>query len=134
MKPSELILNKYTVAGRRGFKSHPVRSLSTNDLSGECSKNVARQLHDNGVRRLVAALCLRAFLDRITYGTNSRHRCEKAQIETLPELESFIRHDAPKFWEAIGLNFLIGDWLLRRCRQGRNGISMSGYQTEGGAA
>jgi hypothetical protein len=46
VKPSELILNKYTVAGRRGFKSHPVRSLSTNDLSGERSKNVAKQATD----------------------------------------------------------------------------------------
>ena len=91
-------------------------------------------MHDNGVRRLVAALCLRAFLDRLTYGTNSRHRCEKAQLETLPELESFIQHDAPRFWEAIGLNFLSGDWLLRRCRQGRISISTGGYQTEGGAA
>ena len=134
MKPSELILNKYTVAGRRGFKSHPVRSLSTNDLSGDRSKNVAKQLHDKGVRRLVAALCLRAFIDRLTYGRNTRHRCEKAQLETLPELESFIQNDAPRFWEAIGLNFLSGDWLLRRCRQRENSISMRWLQTEGGSA
>jgi len=39
-------MNKYTVIGRRGFKSHPVRSLNINDLSGERSKNVAKQTPD----------------------------------------------------------------------------------------
>ena len=118
----------------RGFKSHPVRSLNDNELSRQCSKSVTNQLHDSGVRRLVAAICLRAFLDRLTYGRNRRMDCEKAQIETLPELEAFIQHDAPRFWEAIGLNFLSGDWLLRRCRRQENSLSMRWYQTEGGAA
>ena len=134
MKHSQLTHQNYTETSYRGFKSHPVRSLNDNELSGQCSKSVTNQLHDSGVRRLVAALCLRAFLDRLTYGRNSRHRCEKAQIETLPELESFIQNDAPRFWEAIGLNFLSGDWLLRRCRQQGGGISLGGYQTEGGVA
>ena len=133
MKPSQLIANKYTVLGRRGFKSHPVRSLSTNDLSGERSKLVTNQLHDKGVRRLVAALCLRGFIDRLTYGRNARIQCETTQHESLEELETFIRCDAPRLWEAIGLNFLSGDWLLRRCRQRENSISMRWYQTEGGA-
>ena len=130
----QLIHQNNSFLNDRGFKSLHCHRRSDSELQKKRNTGVTNQLHDNGVRRLVAALCLRAFLDRLTYGTNSRHRCEKAQLETLPELESFIQNDAPRFWEAIGLNFLSGDWLLRRCRQGRNGISMGGYQTEGGAA
>lgn len=133
MKYCKLKQQNYTIVSRRGFKSHPVRSLSTNDLSGECSKSVTRKLHDKGVRRLVAALCLRGFVDRLTYGRNARIQCETTQHESLEELETFIRCDAPRLWEAIGLNFLSGDWLLRRCRQRENSISMRWYQTEGGA-
>ena len=118
----------------RGFKSLHCHRRSDSELQKKRNTGVTNQLHDNGVRRLVAALCLRAFIDRLTYARNSRIDCEKAQIETLAELETFIQRDAPRFWEAIGLNFLSGDWLLRRCRKGRISISMGGYQTEGGAA
>lgn len=133
MKYCKLKQQNYTIMSSRGFKSHPVRSLNINDLSGECSKSVTRELNDKGVRRLVAALCLRGFIDRLTYGRNARIQCETTQHESLEELETFIRCDAPRLWEAIGLNFLSGDWLLRRCRQRENSISMRWYQTEGGA-
>jgi hypothetical protein len=129
----QLIHQTNSFLNDRGFKSLHCQRRSDSGLQKKRNTGVTNQLHDNGVRRLVAALCLRAFLDRLTYGTNSRHRCEKAQLETLPELESFIQHDAPRFWEAIGLNFVSGDWLLRRCRQRENSISMRWYQTEGGA-
>ena len=46
MKYCKLKQQNYTIVSRRGFKSHPVRSLSTNDLSGDRSKNVARQTPD----------------------------------------------------------------------------------------
>ena len=130
----QLINYNTSLCNPRGFKSLHCQERDDRELRKKRNTSVTKQLHDKGVRRLVAALCLRAFLDRLTYGKNSRHRCEKTQIETLPELESFIQHDAPRFWEAIGLNFLSGDWLLRRCRQGRIGISLDGYQPEGGAA
>lgn len=47
----------------RGFKSHPVRSLNDNELSGQCSKSVTNQTHDEAkkareVMELVRGLCL----------------------------------------------------------------------------
>lgn len=129
----KLIMQNNSFLNARGFKSLHCQRYNDSKLRGKRDKSVTNKLHDKGVRRLVAALCLRAFIDRLTYARNSRIDCEKAQIETLAELETFIQRDAPRFWEAIGLNFISGDWLLRRCRQRENSISMRWYQTEGGA-
>ena len=134
MKPSELISNKYTVPSARGFKSHPVRSLKTNDLSGGRSKNVAKRLHDGGIRKLVAHMCLRAFMDRLRYGKNCRHGCEVTQLETLEDLEFFIQKIAPWLWVWVGFGQLSGDFLLRKCRQARLPISLTNNQIQGGAA
>lgn len=117
---------------RRGFKSHPVRLLSDSELRPERSKNVARQIHDLGFCRLVGAVCLRAFLDRFSYGKNNRHRSEAVHSETLEELERFIQIDAPKWWEAVGFKYLSGDWLLRHCRGKAHVLSMRWHQLKGG--
>lgn len=130
----QLINHNTSLCNPRGFKSLHCQERDDRELRKKRNTSVTKQLHDKGVRRLVTAMCLRAFIDRLTYGKNSRHRCEKTQIETLEELETFIQRDAPRFWEAIGLNFLSGDWLLRHCRQNKNSISLHWYQTEGGAA
>lgn len=130
----KLIHQNTSFLNNRGFKSLHCQRLNDSKLRKKRNTGVTNQLNDKGVRRLVAALCLRAFIDRITYGRIDRIRHEKAQVESLLELENFIQRDAPRFWEAIGLNFLSGDWLLRRCRQRENSISMRWYQTEGGAA
>jgi len=132
VKSDTIKQQKTAIVHYRGFESHPVRSLSDSKLQSGRNKNVTNEINDFGFRKLVGAVCLRAFLDRFCYGKRVLKANSDTPPETLQELEQFIQLDAPKWWAVVGFKSLSGDWLLRHCRGQSHLLSMRWHQLKGG--
>ena len=130
----QLIHQTNSFLNDRGFKSLHCHRRSDSKLQKKRNTGVTSELNDGGIRKLVAHMCLRAFMDRLRYGKNCRHGCEVTQLETLEDLEFFIQKIAPWLWVWVGFGQLSGDFLLRKCRQARLPISLTNNQIQGGAA